>query len=105
ETALAVGGEVLRLGLVTAVSVAASAWTSTLAQATALGVLASLTSWAIDAADGFAALAWLGEASSWSIDHRLEPFQRGILSVGSITWLGAATCGAVALALVGALFD
>lgn len=105
ETTLAVGSEALHVALVTAVSVAASAWAPTLAQAAAIGVLASLSSWAIDAADGFAALAWLGGAHAWSIDHRLESFQRGILSLGSLVWFVAAICGAVALALVGARFD
>jgi hypothetical protein len=105
ETTLAVGSEALHVALVTAVSVAASAWTSTLAQAAAFGVLVSLSSWAIDAADGFAALAWLGSAHAWSIDRRLEPFQHGVLSLGSLVWLVAAIGGAVALALVGARFD
>jgi hypothetical protein len=64
ETLLALTGEGLHLGLVVAVSLAAAAWTRTLAQAATLGVVVSLTSWAIDAADGFAALAWLGDASA-----------------------------------------
>jgi ABC-type transport system involved in multi-copper enzyme maturation permease subunit len=105
ETALALGGEALHVGLVTAVSVAASAWTRTLAQAATLGIVASLTSWAIDAADGFAALAWLGGASAWSIERKLEPFQRGILSLGSVTWLLVATLAALVLALIGTRFD
>lgn len=105
ETMLAVGSEALHVAFVTAVSLAASAWTSSLAQAAALGLLVSISSWAIDAADGFAALAWFGGAHAWSIDRRLEPFQHGILSLGSLVWLVAAVCGAVGLALVGARFD
>jgi len=105
ETGLAIGGEALHLLLVTVFSVAAAAWTRTLAQAATLGIFLSLTSWAIDAADGFAALAWLGGASAWSIERKLEPFQRGILSIGSVTWLGTATLAGVALALIGARFD
>jgi hypothetical protein len=105
ETGLAVGGEALHLVLVTAVSIAAAAWTRTLAQAATLGIVVSLTSWAIDAADGFAALAWLGGASAWSIERQLEPFQRGVVSVGSLAWLATASAAAVLLALIGARFD
>jgi hypothetical protein len=105
ETGLALGGELFHSMLLTAVSIAAAAWTQNLAQAATVGIAASLTSWAIDAADGFAALAWLGGASAWSIEHRLEPFRRGVLSVGSLLWLATATATAVALALVGARFE
>lgn len=105
ETAVAIEGELLHGVLVAAVSIAAAAWTRTFAQAATLGIVASLTSWSIDAADGFAALAWLGGASAWSIERRLEPFQRGVLSVSSIAWLVTATFAAVALALIGARFD
>jgi ABC-type transport system involved in multi-copper enzyme maturation permease subunit len=105
ETGLALGGEALHLVLVTAVSVAAAAWTRTLAQAATLGIVVSLTSWAIDAAEGFAALAWLGGASAWSIERKLEPFQKGVVSLGSLTWLIVASTAAVTLALLGALFD
>lgn len=105
ETGLALGGEVLHLVLVAAVSIAAAAWTRTLAQAATVAIVVSLTSWAIDAADGFAALAWLGGASAWSIEGHLGPFQRGVVSVGSVAWLVIATAGATALALIGARFD
>jgi hypothetical protein len=87
------------------VSIAAAAWTRTLAQAATLGIVVSLTSWAIDAAEGFAALGWLGGASAWSIERKLEPFQRGIVSIGSLTWLAVASAAAVLLALLGALYD
>jgi hypothetical protein len=104
ETLVALVGVVLHLAIVTALAVAAAAWTQTLAQAVTLGILASLTSWAIDAAEGFAALAWLGGASAWSIEQRLLPFQRGIVSLGSVLWLAVATVAAVGLAVVGASF-
>jgi hypothetical protein len=105
ETTVALGGELLRLSLLVAIATAAAAWTRTFAQAVTLGMLASLTSWAIDAADGFAALAWLGGASSWSIDQRLLPFQRGILSLGSLIWLLVATTLALCLAFLGGSFS
>jgi hypothetical protein len=105
ETGLAVAGEALHVVLVVAVSLAAAAWTRTLAQAAAVAVVVSMTSWAIDAADGFAALAWLGGVSTWSIERQLGPFQRGIVSLGSIAWLVLASVGAIGLALIGARFD
>lgn len=104
ETLVALGGVALHLGLVSAVSVAAAAWTSTFAQAVTLGLLVSVTSWAIDAAEGFAALAWLGGASAWSIDQRLAAFQRGVVPVGSTLWLLLAAVAAAILACVGASF-
>jgi hypothetical protein len=104
ETLVALGGVAFHLALVTAVGVAAAAWTRTFAQAVTLGILASITSWAIDAAEGFTALAWLGGASAWSIEQRLLPFQRGIIGLGSILWLVVATAAAVELALVGGSF-
>jgi hypothetical protein len=105
ETAVALGGEGLHAALVASVSVAAAAWTQTLAQAATVGIIVSLISWAIEAAEGFASLAWLGGAAAWSVERQLEPFQRGVLSVGSIAWLVVASAGAVGLALLGARFD
>lgn len=105
ETAWATAGEVLHVGLVAALSVAAAAWTGTLAHAVALGIGVSVASWAVDAAEGFAALAWLGGASAWSIERQLAPFQRGIASLGALAWLAAATSGASVLAFVGCRFD
>jgi len=104
ETAVALGGEVLHLGLVVALATAAAACTRTFAQAVTLGILASLTSWAIDAAEGFAALAWLGGASSWSIEQRLLPFQHGVLSLSSVLWLLGASAVALAVAAIAGSF-
>jgi len=105
ETAVAVSGEGLHLLLIAALATAAAAWTRTFAQAVTLGILASLTSWAIDAAEGFAALAWLGKASEWSIEQRLLPFQRGIVSIGSVLWLACSSALALAAAMTGASFE
>ena len=69
-----------------------------------LGVAASLTSWAIDISEGFAALAWLGRASDWSLEQRLEPFHRGTIALGSLVWLLIAAASGLALALVGGAF-
>lgn len=104
ETAVALGGEVLHLGLVVALATAAAACTRTFAQAVTLGILASLTSWAIDAAEGFAALAWLGGASAWSIEQRLLPFQHGVLCLSSVLWLMSASATALAVAVFAGSF-
>jgi ABC-type transport system involved in multi-copper enzyme maturation permease subunit len=105
ETAVAFGGELLRTLVIVGASVAAATWTSTLAQAATLGIAVALTSWAIDAAEGFAALAWLGGASAWSLEQKLGPFQKGIVPLGSVLWLSIATVLAVTLAILGASFD
>lgn len=105
ESGVALAGEGLHALLVASVSLAASAWTRTFAQAASLGIVISLSSWAIDAAEGFAALSWLGGAAGWSIERQLEPFQRGVVSIGSIVWLLAASVGATILALIGGRFD
>ena len=104
ETGVALTGELLRALVVAAIATAAAAWTRTLAQAATIAIAASLTSWAIDAADGFAALAWLGGAAAWSLDARLAPFNRGVVSVGSLAWLGVTLVASIALAVVGGSF-
>jgi hypothetical protein len=105
ETAVAFAGEVLRALLVVGASLAAAAWTRSLAAAVTIAIAVSLTSWAIDAAEGFAALAWLGGASAWSIERALAPFARGIVPVGASLWLLAAAAGGVGLACVGGSFE
>jgi hypothetical protein len=64
EVMVALGGELLHLLVITSAAVAAAAWTRTVAQAITVALLLSLSAWAIDAAEGFAALSWLGGASS-----------------------------------------
>lgn len=104
EVVVALGGEVLHLLVIASAAVAAAAWTRTLAQAVTLALLLSLSAWAIDAAEGFAALSWLGAASSWSIEQRLLPFGRGVVSVGSLVWLITAAATLIGLALAGGSF-
>jgi hypothetical protein len=105
ETSLAIAGEALRALVVVGASLAGAAWTQTLAQAAAIGVAVSLSSWAIDAAEGFAALAWLGGASAWSIERELIPFGKGTLSIGASLWLAGAAVTAFGLACAGASFE
>jgi hypothetical protein len=104
ETSVAFLGEVLRMFVVVAASIAAAAWTHTLAQAVTAGITISLTSWAIDAAEGFAALAWLGGASDWSIERRLLLFGRGLVPAGSLLWLLTAAGVGFGLACIGGSF-
>jgi hypothetical protein len=105
ETSVAFLGASMHVALVALVSVAAAAWTRTTAQAAALGIMLSFSAWAIDAAEGFAALAWMGGASAWSIDQKIVPLERGLVSLGSVLWLGTAAIGALGFGLVGARFD
>lgn len=105
ETGTCFAGTFLRWFFIAAVSLAGAAWTRSLAQAATFGIAISLTSWAIDAADGFAALSWLGGASAWSIERKLLPFQKGILAAGPFLWLLTATMAAIGIACVGASFD
>ena len=105
ETCTAALGYVLYIGLVTALAVAAAAWTETLAQAATLALVVIVASWAIDASEGFAALAWLGRALEWSVTTHLAPMERGTLALGACAWILAVTTGALALAWIGVRFD
>ncbi len=105
ETAVALLGHVLYLLLLTAVGCAAATWTSSVAQATALTLLAVLGSWGIDAAEGFSALSWLSAAADFSLTPHLQPFERGIFSLRDAAWFLSLTLGALALALTGLRFD
>jgi hypothetical protein len=98
-------GHILYLLVVVAVSMAAAAWTETAALAATVVILFSVASWALDAAEGFAALAWLGPIARWSLASRLAPFDRGLISVEALLALAATAAGATAAALVGVRFD
>jgi ABC-type transport system involved in multi-copper enzyme maturation permease subunit len=100
ETLTAALGHALDLVLIAATSLAAAAATRTVAQATVLAIALSLGSWAIDASSEFAALAWMGSLEWASIGRRLAPFEHGIVHLGSLAWLVAASLSATAVALV-----
>lgn len=105
ELFVALAGHVLHVALVAMASVTAAAWTRTVAQATTLAIVLSLASWAIEAGEGFSALAWLEPLESASVSRQLAPFDAGILHVGSLLWFGL-TLGATASATwLGARFD
>ncbi len=105
EVAIGLGGHLLHLVLVAVISVAAAAWTRTVAQATTLAIVVSLASWALEAGEGFAALAWLGPLEAAAVSRQLAPFEHALVSIGALAWFAAALIGALALALLGARFD
>jgi len=96
---------VLHLLLIATISVAAAAWTRSVAQATTFALVVSLASWAIEAGEGFGALAWLGPFEAAAVSRQLAPFEHGIVSLGALAWFAAALSGALALACVGVRFD
>jgi hypothetical protein len=100
EVVVAVGGYALFLGLVATVSVAAAAATHTFAQAATLGMLVSLTSWAIESSEGFSALAWLSRFGTLSVGAQLVRFEHGVLSFGALGWLLCGICAGAGLALL-----
>lgn len=105
ETAVSFGGYVLYLVTVAAVATAAAAWADTTAQATVIAIVVVAASWAIDASEGFAALAWLGRALDWSVTTHLAPMERGTLAIGACLWMIVVCCAAVTLAWLGMRTD
>ncbi len=105
ETAVSLIGYGLYAWLIAVLSIMAAAWTATLAQAVTLALLLVIASWAIDASEGFAALAWLGRALDWSVTTHLAPFEHATLALGACAWMLALTFGACLLALVGLRSD
>jgi hypothetical protein len=101
ETLTALFGYALYLVFVSVVGIAAAAFCASLAQAATVATVLIAASWAIDASDGFAALAWLGQALGWSVTRHLEPFERGTLHRGAVLWLVSMSAGMLGLALVG----
>jgi hypothetical protein len=100
EVSTAFAGYALFLSLVATISVAAAAATSSFAQAAALGMLVSLTSWAIEASEGFSALAWLARLGPLSVGMQLARFELGVFSLGGAAWLA---CGIIVAASVAVL--
>jgi hypothetical protein len=105
EVTVALAGHVMHLALIGALAVAAAAWTRTVAQATTLAIVISLASWAVEAGEGFAALAWLGPLEAASVSRQLVAFESGVLHVGAIVWFSASIAGACGAAWIGARFD
>jgi ABC-type transport system involved in multi-copper enzyme maturation permease subunit len=105
ELFVALSAHGLHVAFIATASVAAAAATRTVAQAITLGVLISMSSWAIEASDGFAALAWMGSLDWAVLGKRIEPLEQGVLSIGSVAWFAAATlamvCTAFALGRIG----
>jgi ABC-2 type transport system permease protein len=105
ELVVAFTGHLLHVAFVATASVAAAAWTRTVAQATTLAILVSLASWAIEAGEGFAALAWLGPLEAVAVSRQLAPFESGIIHVGALLWFALTIGGAGGTAWLGARFD
>jgi ABC-type transport system involved in multi-copper enzyme maturation permease subunit len=105
ETAVALLGHLLYAAFVTALGLAAGALARNFAQAATTAILAVAATWAIDAAEGFSALAWLGGAASWSPSTYLRPFELGTFEVAATAWFLAAALGGVGLAMLGCRFD
>jgi hypothetical protein len=105
EVGIGLAGHLLHVVLVAVISVAAAAWTRNVAQATTLAIVVSLASWAMEAGEGLAALAWLGPFEAAAVSRQLAPFEHALVSTGAFGWFGAALAGALALALLGARFD
>jgi hypothetical protein len=105
ETAAALGAYLLYAALAAAVGVAAGAYARSFAQAATFALLAIAVPLAIDAAEGFSALAWLGGAAAWSPTTYLRPFERGVVDLAGAAWLAAATGGMLALAWAGCRGD
>jgi ABC-2 type transport system permease protein len=105
ETTVAIAGHVLHLFAFTAVAIAAAAASRTVAQATTIAVAVSLASWAVEAGEGFAALAWLGGLEWMSVSQQLERFELGVIPLGGTVWFLVLTTTAFAVAIVLARID
>jgi hypothetical protein len=105
ETFVALLGQALHLAALTGVSLAAASATRTVAQATTVAIGVSLVSWAIDAGEGFAALAWLGDWDWASVSRQLEPFGRGVVSLGAMAWFALLGGAGLLCALLAAQFE
>ncbi len=100
ETAVALAGHALHVAVIACIAVAAAAACRTVAQATVVALAVSLASWAIDASDGFAALAWLGALDWASLGKKLAPFEQGIVHVGAVASLAVVAVVVAAIAVV-----
>ena len=105
ETFVALASQLLYAAFVTAIGLVAAAFTRSLSQAATAALLAVAFTWAIDAAEGFSALAWLGSATAWSPTTYLRPFEQGTLDLGAVGWFAGALAGLFVLACVGCRFD
>src|SRR5262245_24816362 len=94
EAVVAFAAYLAYAAFVTAVGLTAGAFASNFAQAATAALLAIAATFAIDAAEGFSALAWMGGAGAWSPTGYLRPFEEGTLALSSVGWFAAATAGA-----------
>jgi hypothetical protein len=88
ETLTALSGHALHLLWIVALAFAAACFARTFAQAVAATLVVVVASWAIDASEGFAALAWLGAFLRFSVSSQLEPFERGLVPLSGVLFFG-----------------
>lgn len=105
ETVVAIAGYIAYAAFVTAVGLASAAFANNFAQAATAALLTIAGMFAIDAAEGFSALAWMGSAAAWSPTGYLRTFEDGTVAMSSVGWFAAAAVGALCLAGVGCRFD
>lgn len=105
ETVVALAGQLLYAAFVTAIGITAAAFTRSFSQAATAALLTVAFTWAIDAAEGFSALAWLGSAATWSPTTQLRASEQGTLDLAAVGWFVGALAGLFALACVGCRFD
>lgn len=105
ETAVALLGHLLYAAFVAGIGLAAASFARGFAQAATAALLAVAFTWAVDAAEGFSALAWLGTAAAWSPTTHLRPFEQGALDLRAVGWFLGALGGLFALTCTGCRFD
>jgi hypothetical protein len=105
ETLVAFTGHLLYGAWLTMLSVAASAWAKTWAQAAATVLAVVVGSWALDSSSGFAALAWLSDLERLSASVQLLPFERGAVAVGPALSFALSGAGFFGAAWAGARVD
>ncbi|HEX2571900.1 MAG TPA: ABC transporter permease subunit [Polyangia bacterium] len=101
ETLVPLAGHAFYILLIAALGTACAAWTRSLAQAATTALVLVAASWAIDAAEGFAALAWLGRAFDWSVTTHLGPLEHGVAALDAGLWMLCAAGGLFAAAWIG----
>jgi hypothetical protein len=105
ETTVAMLGQLHYAAFVTGVGIMAAAFSRSFAQAATAALLVVALTWAMDAASGYSALAWLGTAASWSPTTHLSSFETGTLELGAMGWFVGTLVGLFALACVACRFD
>lgn len=105
ETAGALLGVLLHVGLLAAWGAAAAAWTRSLSAAVTVTLALSCGSWILDGTAELAVLSWLAPIARLSLSPHLEGLQRGVLLVGDVGWVLVATAASLVVGYVGLRVD